>query len=184
MNIACCNHYRNALSNGDLLLISFVCAVICLVVQLCLILCDPMELSPPGSSVHGYSPTRSQDYWSGFPCPPPGDLPNPGIKLRSPSLQEDSLPSEPPGKPMKTGMGSLSLSQGIFLTQGLSWGLLRCRQILYQLNYQGRHSHLSTFINWNSFIRMINPFFPICLLFILHLNYIHMGPFIFILLFG
>ena len=32
-------------------------------------------------------------------CPPPGDLPNPGIETRSPTLQEDSLPSEPPGKP-------------------------------------------------------------------------------------
>ena len=40
-----------------------------------------------------------QNYWSGLPCPPPGDLPNPGIEPRSPALQEDSLPSEPPGKP-------------------------------------------------------------------------------------
>ena len=38
-----------------------------------------------------------QDYWSGLPCPPPGDLPDPGIESRSPALQEDSLPSEPPG---------------------------------------------------------------------------------------
>ena len=41
-----------------------------------------------------------QEYWSGLPCPPPGDLPKPGIKPRSPSLQADSLPSEPPGKSM------------------------------------------------------------------------------------
>ena len=40
-----------------------------------------------------------QEYWSGLPCPPPGDLPNPRTELRSPTLQEDSLPSEPPGKP-------------------------------------------------------------------------------------
>ena len=40
-----------------------------------------------------------QEHWSGLPCPPPGDLPNPGIKPRSPTLQTDSLPSEPPGKP-------------------------------------------------------------------------------------
>ena len=38
-----------------------------------------------------------QEYWSGLPFPSPGDLPNPGIKLRSPALQADSLPSEPPG---------------------------------------------------------------------------------------
>ena len=40
-----------------------------------------------------------QEYWSGLPCPPPGDLPNPGIEPRSPTLQADSLPSEPPGEP-------------------------------------------------------------------------------------
>ena len=39
-----------------------------------------------------------QKYWSGLVCPPPGALPNPGIKPRSLALQEDSLPSEPPGK--------------------------------------------------------------------------------------
>ena len=40
------------------------------------------------------------EYWSGLPCPPPGDLPNPGIKPRSPTLQVDSLPSMLPGKPI------------------------------------------------------------------------------------
>ena len=39
-----------------------------------------------------------EEYWSGLPCPPPGDLPNPGIKPRSPVLQADSLSSEPLGK--------------------------------------------------------------------------------------
>ena len=39
-----------------------------------------------------------QEYWSALPCPPPGDLPKPGIEPRSPMLQADSLPSEPPGK--------------------------------------------------------------------------------------
>jgi len=39
-----------------------------------------------------------QEYWSGLPCPPPGDLPNPGIKPRFPALQADSLLLEPPGK--------------------------------------------------------------------------------------
>ena len=41
-----------------------------------------------------------QEYWSGLPFPSPGDLPDPGIKPRSPTLQVDSLPSEPPGKPI------------------------------------------------------------------------------------
>ena len=40
-----------------------------------------------------------QERWSGLPCRPPGDLPNPGIERRSPTLQADSLVSEPPGKP-------------------------------------------------------------------------------------
>ena len=40
-----------------------------------------------------------QEYWSGLPCPSPGDLPDPGIEPRYPALQADSLTSEPPGKP-------------------------------------------------------------------------------------
>ena len=39
-----------------------------------------------------------QEYWSGVPCPSPGDLPNPGIEPRSPALPADTLTSEPPGK--------------------------------------------------------------------------------------
>ena len=54
----------------------------------------------------------------------------------SPTLQADSLPSEPPGKP-NTGVGSQSLLQGIFLTQESNLGLLHCRWVLYQLSYQG-----------------------------------------------
>ena len=40
-----------------------------------------------------------QEYWNGFPCPPPGDLPDPGIEPTSSALQASSLPTEPPGKP-------------------------------------------------------------------------------------
>ena len=47
----------------------------------CLTLCDPMHCSPPGYSVTGFS---RQGYWSGLPLPPPGNLPNPGIKPKSP----------------------------------------------------------------------------------------------------
>ena len=42
-----------------------------------------------------------QEYWSGLPFPSPGDLPNPGIEPRSPTLQADALPSEQPGKPTR-----------------------------------------------------------------------------------
>ena len=89
---------------------------------------------------HGlYSPWTSpgQNTGVGGPFPSLGDLPNPGIKPRSPTLQADSLPAEPPGKSKNTAVGSLSLLQRIFLTQELNWGLLHCRWILYQLSYQG-----------------------------------------------
>ena len=80
----------------------------------------------------------SRQELSQLPCPPPGDLLNPGIKPRSPTLQANSLPSKPPGKPKNTGLGNLSLLQGNFLAQESNQGLLHCRRILYQLDYQGR----------------------------------------------
>ena len=58
----------------------------------CPTLYDPTDCSPPGSSAHGIFPR--QEYWSGLPFPSPGDLPHPGIKLRSPTLQADDLPTE------------------------------------------------------------------------------------------
>ena len=77
---------------------------------------------------------------SGEPFPSPGDLPKPGFKPRSPTLQAHSLPPEPPGKPKHSGVGSRSLLQWIFLTQELNCDLLHFRQILYQLSYQGSPS--------------------------------------------
>ena len=77
------------------------------------------------------------EYWSGYPFPSPGDLPNPGIEPQSSALQADSLPAKPQGKPKNTGVGSRSLLQWIFMTQESNWGLLHCRQIRYQLSYQG-----------------------------------------------
>ena len=68
--------------------------VSCLVAQLCPALCNPRDCSLPGSSVHGILQARILEW----PCPPPGDLPKPDLKPRSPTLQEDSLLSEPPGK--------------------------------------------------------------------------------------
>ena len=50
-----------------------------------------------------------QECWSGLPCPPPGDLPHPGMEPRSPSLQADSLPSEPQGSPTVQGIWVKSL---------------------------------------------------------------------------
>ena len=51
-------------------------------------LCDTMDCSPPGSSVHEFS---RQEYWNGLPFPSPGDLPDPGIEPESPALQADSF---------------------------------------------------------------------------------------------
>ena len=77
-----------------------------------------------------------QAYWSGLPFLSPGDLPNPRMKPRSPTLQVDSLPAESPGKPKNTGVGSLSLLQQTFPTQGFNSGLPHCRRILYHLSHQ------------------------------------------------
>ena len=87
--------------------------------------------------------------WSGYPFPSPGDIPNPRIEPRSPALQADSLPAEPQGKSKNTGMGILSLLQGIFLTQELDQGLLHCRQILYQLRFQRSPKVPWSEVNWS-----------------------------------
>ena len=65
--------------------------VVVLVAQSCLALCNLMDCSSPGSSVHVIPQARQ---WSGLPFPSPEDLPNPGIKPKSPALQADSLPFE------------------------------------------------------------------------------------------
>ena len=88
-------------------------------------LCKSTEFSRPG-------------YWSGYTFPSPGDLPNPGIESRFPTLWVDSLSAEPPGKPNNTGVGSLSLLQQIFPTQKLNQGALHCRWILYHWNHYGK----------------------------------------------
>ena len=74
--------------------------VLSLVAQSCLTLCDSHRLYP----TRLFCPWRfsRQEYWNGLPCPPPGDLLNPGIELRYPKLQADSLPSELPRKPLNS----------------------------------------------------------------------------------
>ena len=86
LNILCyhrCFKYQERQEQHDVvILLPILSTVLCLVAQLCLALCDPMDCSLRGSSVHEDSPGKNT-YWSGLPCPPPGDLPNPGIELRS-----------------------------------------------------------------------------------------------------
>ena len=83
-----------------------------------------------GCTVHGILQARILE-WVAFPFSRESSQP------RDQTLQEDSLPAEPQGKPRNTGVGSLSLLQRIFLTQKSNWGLLHCRWILYQLSYLG-----------------------------------------------
>ena len=64
--------------------------------QLCPTLCDPVDCSPLGASVHGILQARILEW---IAMPSSRDLSNPGIEPRAPALQVDSLPSEPPGKP-------------------------------------------------------------------------------------
>ena len=76
--------------------------------QSCPTLCDPWTVAHQVPPSMGFS---RQEYWSGLPFPSPGDLPNPGIKPRSPTLQADALTSAPPGKPQK------KYTKKIFMTQ-------------------------------------------------------------------
>ena len=77
--------FRRAVSSGC------VCAKS---LQSCPTLCDPMGCGPPDSSVHGI---LRQEYWSGLPCPPPGDLPDPGMEPQSPAAPALHVDSLPPG---------------------------------------------------------------------------------------
>ena len=119
----------------------------CLVAQLCPT-CDPMDCSPPGSSVHGDSPGKN----TGVGCHAllQGIFPTQGLNSGLQHCRCSPL-TEPSGKPQNTAVGSLSLLQGIFLTQESHRGPLHCRQILYQLSYQENpHIHISP-LYWISF---------------------------------
>ena len=110
---------------------------VCLVTQWCLTLCNTVNCSPSGFSVLGDSPGRN----TGVGC---HALLQGISQPRSPTLQADSLPSEPPGKPKNNRLGSLSLLQGIFQTQESHQGLLHCRRILSQSSSQGSLHRMGT----------------------------------------
>ena len=74
-----------------------VCAVV-IFAQLCLTLFNPMDTAHQPALSMGFS---RQEYWSGLPCPPPGELSDPGIKPGSLAFQADSSPTEPQGKALK-----------------------------------------------------------------------------------
>ena len=99
------------------------------VAQLCPALCDPMDYI-----AHGILQARMLECIA-FPFSRGSSQP------RSPTLQADSLPAKPQGKPKNTGVRSLSLLQQIFPTQKSNRSLLHCRRILYQLSYQRSPVH-------------------------------------------
>ena len=91
-----------------------------------------------------------QEYWSGLPFPSPGDLPDPGIEPRSPTLQADTLLSEPPGKQItennwyqKTTLSEnnwYSGKQNSPLTQHLSFSLVTCPNQSERAESDAEHS--------------------------------------------
>ena len=99
------------------------------VAQLCPTLCDPMDYT-----VHGILQVRILE-WVAFPLS--GDLPKPRIEPRTPALQGDSLPAQPPEKPKNTGMGSLSLLQQIFPIPGIELGFPALQADSLPTSYQG-----------------------------------------------
>ena len=78
-----------------------------------------MDCNLPDSTVHGILQARILE-WVAFPFS--RESSQPGDRIQVSALQADSLPAEPPGKPKNTGLGRLSLLQGIFPTPGIEQG--------------------------------------------------------------
>ena len=110
------------------------CAIEGEIAQSCLTLCDPMDCSPPGSSIHGILQARVLE-WVAIPFSRGSSQPRDRTGVSC--IAGRFFTSLATGKPQNTGVGSLSFLQGIFPTQELNQGLLHCRQILYQLSYEG-----------------------------------------------
>ena len=90
----------NSDGQGVSFVLSIGACVVAKLLQLCPVLCNPMDCSLPGSSVHGFP---RQEYWSELSDSPPEDLLDSGVELASVYLlhwQVGSLPLVPPGKPL------------------------------------------------------------------------------------
>ena len=109
----------------------FLATVLCVVAQSCLTLCDSMA-TPVACQAPLFMGFPRQEYWSGLPHSPPGDLPNPGINCRQIFTIRATREAQE-----GIEVGSLALLQKIFLTQESNRGFLHCRWILHQLSYQG-----------------------------------------------
>ena len=110
-------------------------------------LCDPI-----GYTVHGILQARILE-WVTQLFPSSRDLPNPGIKPRSPALQADSLPAKPPGKPKNTGVGSLS--PGDLPNPGIELGSLALQVDSLPAEPQGKTKN--TELGKLSFLQWIFP---------------------------
>ena len=100
-----------------------------------------------------------QEYWSGLPFPPPGDLPNSEIELGSPALWADSLPPEPPGKPIR------KVKVTFFIPKIK-------KNALYMMT-KGDITFRNTFNHkdWMEQYRKINKIRDICISLFIHSNY-------------
>ena len=93
---SCTFFFFNFLTAGKLFYnVLLLASVMCSVAQSCPTLCSSMDCSPPGSSAHGIFQAK---YWCRLPFPPPGDLPNPGIKPESPALAGGFFTTALPGE--------------------------------------------------------------------------------------
>ena len=128
----------------------------CLVAELYLTLCDHMDCSPPGSSVHGISQARTLQ-WVAVSS---GDLPSPGIESLSPGLAGAFFPTEPPGKPkyvvpspfrscyLHTGTHALYLNlTPCFSDVGQPWG-----KFIALFDYHSTSPTSSNFSLWSKYV--------------------------------
>ena len=128
--------YRNPILQND-------CACLFMWVQLCPILCDPKNCSPPGSSVCGFS---RQEYWSELPFPTPGDLPNPGIEPTSLALAGRFFTTETTGKTLRMTISKSKIYCSIYLQvekqkTGSIFSFQRNLHTVSHSGYNNLHSH-------------------------------------------
>ena len=117
--------------------------VLCLVGQMSLTLCDPIDCSPPGSSVHGGSPGKN----TGVACRAflQEIFPTQGLNPGLPHCRWIRYHLSHQGSPRILEWVAYPFFRGIFLTQESNLDLMYCRWILYQLSYQGSARHSSCF---------------------------------------
>ena len=110
-----------------------------LVTQSCPTLCDQVECSPPGSSIHGDSPGKKAGV--GLPFPSPGDLPDPRIEPGGPpALRADSLPSEPLSSPCRPFLCAECLC-ATYTTMWTLCSFLRLKHLLCHRAPHNTHTH-------------------------------------------